>query len=399
MTRIFERALAALLLVCLAGTGFAQEPQAQQFNDQRLEEIAAPIALYPDSLLMQIFMAATYPLEVVEADRWLRKQSLSGDALDEALKSRDWDASVKSLCTLPDVLSKMSENLDWTRDMGDAFLASQSELLDAVQRLRGKARETGHLETTPEQTVTVQQDQLIVIKSSQPEVIYVPTYSPTIVYGTWPYTTVYYAPLYTPPPPGYGALAFTTGVIVGAALWGNCNWRWGHSNVNINVNHYNNFNRNTNNNFRNVSNNRWQHQPEHRKGVNYRDRDTARRFGASDGRDRVSRGEARGYDRSQGRSTTGQGTLGNRAGTSQGSQRNRSGADRSASARQNQPSRGSSSSSYRGSRGAYQGSRNPQADRAASQRGYSSRSRAGRSSGGHRSASRGSGGRSGGRRR
>ncbi len=399
MTRIFERALAALLPVCLAGTVVAQEPQAQQFSDQRLDEIAAPIALYPDSLLMQVFMAATYPLEVVEADRWLRKQSLSGDALDEALKGQDWDASVKSLCTLPDVLSKMSENLDWTRDMGDAFLANQSELLDAVQRLRGKAHETGHLKTTPEQTVTVQQDQIIVIESAQPDVIYVPTYSPTVVYGTWPYTTVYYAPLYTPPPPGYGALAFTTGVIVGAALWGNCNWRWGHSNVNINVNHYNTFNRNTNNNFTNVSDNRWQHQPEHRKGVNYRDRDTARRFGASEGRDRVSRGEARGFDRSQGRSGSGQGTLGSHAGTGQGSQRNRSGADRSASPRQNQPSRGSSSSSYRGSGGAYQGSRNPQADRAASQRGYSSRSSASRSSGGHRSASRGSGRRSGGRRR
>ena len=399
MTRIFERALVALLSVCLAGTVFAQEPQAPQFSDQRLEEIAAPIALYPDSLLMQVFMAATYPLEVVEADRWLRNQSLSGDALDEALKGQDWDASVKSLCTLPDVLSKMSENLDWTRDMGDAFLASQSELLDAVQRLRGKAHQTGHLETTPEQTVTVQQDQIIVIESAQPDVIYVPTYSPTVVYGTWPYTTVYYAPLYTPPPPGYGALAFTTGVIVGAALWGNCNWRWGHSNVNINVNRYNNFNRNTNNNFRNVSNNRWQHNPEHRKGVNYRDRDTARRFGASEGRDRVSRGEARGYDRSQGRSGSGQGTLGHHSSTGRGSQGNRAGADRSSSSRQSQPNRGSSSSSYRGHGGAYQGSRNPQADRAASQRGYSSRSSASRSSGGHRSASRGSGRRSGGRRR
>ena len=401
MTRIIQCAVAALLPLWLAGTVFAQEPQEPEFNDQRLEEIAAPIALYPDSLLMQVFMAATYPLEVIEADRWLRKQTLSGDALEEALKDQDWDASVKSLCTLPDVLSNMSENLDWTRDMGDAFLADKTELLDAVQRLRGKAHETGHLETTPEQTVTVQQDQIIVIESSEPEVIYVPSYSPTVVYGTWPYTTVYYAPLYQPPPPGYGALAFTTGVIVGAALWGNCNWRWGHSNVNVNVNRYNNFNRNTNNNFRNVSDNRWQHKPEHRKGVNYRDRDTARRFGASEGRDRVSRGEARGYDRSQGRSGSGQGTLGSHSGTRQGTQGNRAGAGRDASPRQSQPSRASTSSSYRGSGGAYQGSRNPQADRAASQRGHSSRNSASRSYGGSRSGSSGrrSGGRSGGRRR
>ena len=138
MRRIFARALAILLPVCLAATVFAQEPKTEQFSDQRLEEIAAPIALYPDSVLMQIFMSATYPLEVIEADRWLKKQPLTGDALDEALKDQDWDPSVKSLCTLPTVLSQMSENLDWTRDMGDAFLESQSQLLDAVQRRRSR---------------------------------------------------------------------------------------------------------------------------------------------------------------------------------------------------------------------------------------------------------------------
>ncbi len=274
MTRIFDRVLASLLLASLAGPVFAQGPEKPQFSEQQLEEIAAPIALYPDSLLMQIFMASTYPLEVIEADRWLRKQPLTGDALDAALKDQDWDPSVKSLCTLPDVLSKMSKNLDWTRDMGDAFLASQSDLLDAVQRLRGRASDAGNLETTKEQTVTVEPDKIIVIKSAQPDIVYVPTYSPTVVYGTWPYTTVYYAPLYQPPP-GYGALAFTTGVVVGAALWGNCNWGWGHSDVNINVNHYNSFDRTTNNNFTNVSNNNWQHDPDHRKGVNYRDQGTA----------------------------------------------------------------------------------------------------------------------------
>jgi len=384
MTRIFDRVLATVLLVSLAGPAFAQAPKAPQFSSQRLEEIAAPIALYPDSLLMQIFMAATYPLEIIEADRWLRKQPLSGDALAKALKDQDWDASVKSLCTLPDVLANMSKNLDWTRDMGDAFLASQSDLLDAVQRLRGKANEAGNLKTTKEQTVTVQEDKIIVIESAKTEVIYVPTYSPTVVYGTWPYTTVYYAPLYQPPPPGRTALAFTTGVIVGAALWGNCSWGWGHSNVNINVNHYNNFNRNTNNNFRNVSNNNWQHNADHRKGVNYRDQGTAQRFGASEGRDRVSRNEARGYDRSQGRS---------------GTSRNRSGTGRSGSNRSGQTNRASNTSSRQNRGGAYQGSRSPRSDRAASQRGSSSRGHASRSSGRSRSGGRSSGGRSGGRRR
>ena len=380
MRGIFTRALTILLPLCLAATVVAQDPKPEQFSDQRLEEIAAPIALYPDSVLMQIFMAATYPLEVVEAERWLKKQPLTGDALDKALKDQDWDPSIKSLCTLPTVLSKMSENLDWTRDMGDAFLEHQSELLDAVQRLRGKAHDAGNLTTSPEQTVTVQQDKIIVIKSADPEIIYIPTYSPTVVYGTWPYTTVYYVPLYTPPPPGHRAVAFTAGVIVGAALWGNCRWGWGHSSVNINVNHYNNFNRNTNNNFRNVSNNKWQHNADHRKGVNYRDRDTARKYGAGDGRDRVSRGNARGYDRSRG---------------SQASRGNRSGAgrDRGASTGQNQSRRGSSRSSGRGSGGAYQGSRAPHADRAASNRGSTSRGRSGRSSGGRSGGGRRSGGR------
>ncbi len=386
MRGIFARALATLLPVCLAVTVLAQEPKPKQFSDQRLEEIAAPIALYPDSVLMQIFMASTYPLEVIEADRWLRKKPLSGDALDKALKDQDWDPSVKSLCTLPTVLSQMSQNLDWTRDMGDAFLESQSQLLDAVQRLRGKASDAGNLTTSPQQTVTVQEDKIIVIKSADPEVIYIPTYSPTVVYGTWPYTTVYYAPLYVPPPPGRTALAFTAGVVVGAALWGNCNWGWGHSNVNINVNHYNNFNRNTNNNYHNVSNNKWQHNADHRKGVNYRDRDTARKYGAGGGRDRVNRGDARGYDRSRGSRDTTQ-------------RRDSASRNSRASTAQNQQRRGSNQSYGRGSSGAYQGSQNPHADRAASNRGSSSRSRSsysGRSSGGHRS---GGGRRSGGRRR
>jgi hypothetical protein len=335
---------------------------------------------------MQIFMASTYPIEVIEADRWLRKQPLTGDALDTALKNEDWDPSVKSLCTLPTVLSKMSENLDWTRDMGDAFLESQSQLLDAVQRLRGKASDAGNLTTSPEQTVTVQEDKIIVIESADPEVIYIPTYSPTVVYGTWPYTTVYYAPLYVPPPPSYRAVAFTAGVVVGAALWGNCHWGWGHSNVHINVNHYNNFNRHTNHNPRNASGNRWKHNPEHRKGVDYRNRDTARKHGAGEGRDRASRDNARGHNRSQGSRSS------------------------SASRGQNQSQRHSSQSQRRSSQstqrnrsGAYQGSRSPQADRAASNRGSSSRNRSSysnRSSGGRSGGGRSGGGRrSGGRRR
>jgi hypothetical protein len=145
---------------------------------------------------------------------------------------------------LPEVLKRMSANLDWTQDLGDAFLGQRKELLDAAQRLRKIASESGNLKSTEQQKVTVQEDKTIVIQSANPEVVYVPTYSPTVVYAGWSYPAYYYPPFYAPPPPGYGMLAFGVGVAWGAAIWGGCNW--GHSDVNINVNRQNNFNRNTN---------------------------------------------------------------------------------------------------------------------------------------------------------
>ncbi len=394
MRRIPGIAAALVLAVSSAPAHGWQETDSPAFTDEQLEQIAAPVALYPDSLLMQVFMAATYPLEVVEADRWISKEKPSGSALDEALKAKDWDPSVKSLCALPDVLKRMSENLDWTRDMGDAFLEQQAQLLDAVQRLRDKAYAAGTLKTTPEQTVTVQPDKIIVIESAQPEVVYVPTYSPTVVYGTWPYPTTYYAPLYAPPPAGYGALAFATGIVVGAAIWGGCNWGWGHSDVNINVNRYNDFNRNTNNNFNRTNNNKWQHNAEHRKGVNYRDSQTAQRFGGAAGGDRVSRNDARGFDKGQGaggRGGAGGGALGSDGGArgkASGATREAGGGARGAGAGGTREAGGGArgSGTSKGSGGAFHGASNPSRDRAASSRGSSSRG----------SASRGSGSRSGG---
>ena len=114
----------------------------------------------------------------------------------------------------------MDENLDWTQDLGDAFLAQKTELMDTVQRMRGKAYDAGNLKTTEQQVVTQQADKIIVIQPANPEVIYVPTYSPTVVYGGWSYPTYYYPPMYYPPPYGYGAMAFTVGVVWGAAIWG-----------------------------------------------------------------------------------------------------------------------------------------------------------------------------------
>ena len=194
-----------------------------------------------------MLMASTYPLEIVEAARFVKANpGLKDKALEDRLKEQDWDASVKSLCGFPDVLKQMDENLDWTQDLGDAFLAQKTELMDTVQRMRGKAYDSGNLKTTEQQVVTQQPDKIIVIQPADPEVIYVPTYSSTVVYGGWSYPTYYYPPMYYPPPYGYGAMAFTVGVVWGAAIWGGANWGWGHSDVDIDINRQNNFNRNTN---------------------------------------------------------------------------------------------------------------------------------------------------------
>ena len=266
----------------------AAESTAQTFKPEELDALVAPIALYPDSLLSQIFMASTYPLEVVEASRWAKQnQNLKGDALAQALEKQDWDPSVRSLVNFPDVLSNMSEKLDWTQKLGDAFLSQQKDVMDAVQRLRAKAEAAGNLKTTEQQKVIVE-EKVIKIESPSPQVVYVPTYNPTVVYGAWPYPAYPPYPWY---PPGYafGAsmLAFGTGVALGAAwgyAWGGANW--GRGDVDIDVNRNTNFN--TNINREQAKQNlqargqreggSFQHDPSHRKGVGYRDNATAQKF-------------------------------------------------------------------------------------------------------------------------
>ncbi len=356
----------------------APAEKAATFTAAQLEQMAAPIALYPDSLLTQILMASTYPLEIVEAARWGQKNTgVTGAALEEALKAQEWDPSVKSLCGFPDVLKRMNENLDWTQDMGDAFLGQKSDLLDAVQRMRNKASDAGNLKTTEQQTVTKQEDKIIVIESASPEVIYVPTYSPTVVYGSWYYPHWYYPPMYVAPPPGYGMMVFAVGVAWGAAVWGGCHWGWGHSSVHINVNHYNNFNNNTNinanhNNIQNTAGNKadWNHNPEHRKGVNYKSPQTAQQYGAKEGANRVTKDQARGYDRSS--------AGGHQTGAT-ASTRN-AGSNRSPSA---SPSRSRAST---GQSSAWSGSGSAGMDRSASSRGAASRGGGGmsRAGGGRR---------------
>jgi len=245
------KALAVFLTLLLAGPegGIAQSAgEDKPFKQEELDQLLAPIALYPDSLLAQIFMASTYPLEVVQAGKWARaNQGFKGDALTAALEKENWDPSVKSLVNFPQVLDMMNEKLDWTQKLGDAFLAQQKEVMATVQKLRAKAEAEGNLKSNQEQKVVVEKEtKTIIIEPATPEVVYVPTYNPTVVYGVWWYPA--YPPYYYYPP-GYvpGAALFSFGVVVaiGAAwgyAWGGCGW--GHGEVDIDINRNTNINNN-----------------------------------------------------------------------------------------------------------------------------------------------------------
>jgi hypothetical protein len=206
-----------------------QKAPAQVFKQEELDQLLAPIALYPDNVLTQIFIASTYPLEVVQAERWMKQnKSLKGDALKAALDKQPWDDSVKALVTFPDVLSMMSEKLDWTQKLGDAFLAQQKGVMDTVQQLRRKAAESGNLKSTKEQEVKKEGD-IIIIQPVNPQVVYVPVYNPTVVYGPWPYPAYPPYPVYVYPP-GAAMFTFTMGVAIGAAWHGGYyhnNWHGG----------------------------------------------------------------------------------------------------------------------------------------------------------------------------
>jgi Protein of unknown function (DUF3300) len=257
----------------------AVAPDQQLLTAEQLDQLVAPVALYPDALLAEILMASTYPLEVVQADRWAREnKKLKGDALKVAADKQSWDNSLKSLVATPSVLSMMSDKLDWTQKLGDAVLAQQADVMDAIQRLRAKAQAQNTLKTTNEQIVTVKQEQnkqVIVIQPAKPDTIYVPYYNPAVVYGAWPYPS--YPPYYFPPP-GYIAgaaiatgLAFGAGYAVGRWASGGSYWgggvNWGGNNINVNrpVNV-------------NTTVNNWQHNSAHRGGVAYNNTNVQQRY-------------------------------------------------------------------------------------------------------------------------
>jgi len=244
--------MAALALLMLSSLGAAAQtpaapaaPSAQLLKPAELDQLVAPIALYPDPLLAQVLMASAYPLDIVQAERWLEaNKNLKGDQLKAAVDKQTWDDSIKSLVATPDVLALMSSKLDWTQKLGDAVVAQQADVMDAIQRLRTKAQANNKLQTTKEQTVTVQQvqnRQVIAIEPTDPNEVYVPYYDPGVVYGDWPYPD--YPPEYWPAPGYIGAGLLATGVAFGAGYalgrWasGGNYWgggvNWGNGNINI----------------------------------------------------------------------------------------------------------------------------------------------------------------------
>ncbi len=310
---------AVMLFLCL---GAAQAQDATS-SEAELDQMMAPIALYPDALLAQILMATTYPADVAEAVTWSKDNpDQEGDAAVEAVQDKSWDPSVMSLVAFPQVLTMMGEQPDWVQTTGDAFLADSEAVMDTVQKLRKKAKDAGNLKTTEQQTVTDEApsadetssagtsstETVIIIQPADPRIIYVPTYNPTVVYGVWwwpHYTPWYYRPY------GYGfggavvrGIGFGIGIGITNALWGGCHWGRGRGSVNINVNRYNNININNNRINSGNRNSNWNHNSNNRRGVPYKDQKSRDQFGNKKG-GAANRQDYRGRDaqRDQARNT------------------------------------------------------------------------------------------------
>jgi hypothetical protein len=278
----------------------ANEQSANSSTDQpaatipadQLDSLVAPIALYPDPLLSQVLVASTYPLEIIQLQQWLDKnKNLKDKALVNEVSKQPWDPSIQAMAALPEVVKRLADDVQWTTDLGNAFLAQQSDVMDAIQRMRQKAQGKGALKSNEQlrvETKVVENKTVIVIEQTSPEVIYVPSYDPVYVYGppVYPYPAIYYPTYSTGTVVAAAAISFGVGVALGAAWGGGWGWGcgWGNNDIDINVN--NNFNRNTNisggNRVNNINGgNKWQHNPRHRGGAPYPNRGTADRFGGT----------------------------------------------------------------------------------------------------------------------
>lgn len=294
---VFRASLALACAVCLLPIGLlvaqdpppageAAPPPAQPLSPDQLDNLVAPIALYPDNILSQILAASTYPLEVVEAQQWLQQnRNLSGQKLLDAARKQNWDPSVQALVVFPDVLTRLNQDVRWTTDLGNAFLAQQADVMGAVQHMRGRAQANGKLQTTPQQTVSTQTQNgqaAITIQPADPQVIYVPTYDPAYIWGPPPFG--YYPPLIYP---GIGfGFGFFPGISIGAyfggfGIWGGgFGWGWGPNwfggGIFVNNNFFHRYGFAEYHGF--GAGGAWAHDPAHRLGVPYANREVANRF-------------------------------------------------------------------------------------------------------------------------
>lgn len=392
------------LLLALAGpAAFAAEPAPQAsaeqvFGNEELDQMLAPLALYPDALLAQVLMAATYPGDVADAVAWSKANpQASGDDAVRQVAEQPWDPSVQSLVAFPAVLVTLGQNPAWVQRVGDAFLAQPDALMDSVQRLRRQAQAAGNLQSNEQQQVSVQpstsssssqpvsNEQTIIIESADPQVVYVPSYNPSVVYGTWPYPS--YPPVYYPPPPGYyfgtalaTGLAFAAGVAIIDSLWGDCNW--GHGDIDIDVNRYNNINLNRQ---INTGDKTWKHNALNRDGVPYRDRASRERYGqrlsGSEQRQELrGRETVRSAERERARQSLEQRGFDSPASSNRQARERVQAADRDL--RSNAQTRQQARQQYSANQGArdnaFAGARNPSQARSYSERGQASRAAASR---------------------
>jgi hypothetical protein len=279
---IFHLALGLLItsLFSLPPQSLAQDSDysepSEKYSREELAQMLAPVALYPDALLSQVLMASTYPIEVIEADRWVKRNpERKGEVLDMALLDKDWDPSVKAICHFPSILALMSERITETTSLGNAFLAQEAEVMDMVQELRAKAYAQGNLPSTSKQKVIVEK-KTIIIEPADPRVIYVPYYDPVYIYGPWWYPA--YPPYYWGPPGvsiGIG-ISYWPGFYFGFAFGTWSYFDWHQHYIFIDVHRRPTYVRND----RWISKpGRWYHVPMHRRGVAYRDKSTARKYG------------------------------------------------------------------------------------------------------------------------
>jgi hypothetical protein len=282
---------AALLLCFLlfASAGiFAQDqppaapPPGQALTPNQLDDLVAPIALYPDPLLSQILVATTYPLEVVQAYQWVqRNPGLAGAALTQAAQQQNWDPSVQALVVFPDVLKRLNDDVSWTTNLGNAFLAQQQDVMDAVQRMRQRAQQAGKLASTPQENVVTSSESgqpVIEIVPANPDVIYVPVYDPAWIWGPplwYPYPTWYWPPRSVMV--GGMGFGFGFGINVGVFFgggwhgWGGWGWHpgWGNHTVVVNNSFIHQYNFNAAHIANVHGNSVWAHDPAHRQGVPY----------------------------------------------------------------------------------------------------------------------------------